>query len=420
MSLLRQLSVAFFFLAAAVSGQHDPYQVDEEYDDEGGDAHSPAFYFRADRDDDDDDEASARPSPFGCAAECFCPLAFPTAMYCDNRQLKTVPTIPPHIQQVYLQFNDIEAVSSRSFANATGLREIHLGHNKIRSPKMERDAFGALRSLRQLHLDHNGLEDFPGPLPGSVESLLLGHNEISRVAEHALRALPNLTTLDLGHNRLHDASFKGTLSQSANLRQLNLGSNRLRSLPPWLPPSLLQLSLENNSVALVPDKYFQRFPNLLALRISHNQLRDVPYDVFNVSSLVELHAGHNRLRRAFYVPRSLEHLYLEGNEMEHINVSLMCPSVDPLHYHRLTYLRLDQNRLQEPIGSSVFSCFPYIHSIYYGEQRRPDGQTVHLKTQLFRSFRADDEEEEDAEGRDPEGQEPAGPAEDPYLDPSFY
>ncbi|XP_044512691.1 osteomodulin [Gracilinanus agilis] len=413
MSPLSQLPVAFLFLGVAVHCQYDAYPTDEEYDDK----YSPAFYFHSNP----DDEAPSRPSPFGCAAECFCPLSFPSAMYCDNRKLKAVPTIPPHIQQLYLQFNAIEAVSSRSFANASGLKEINLSHNKITSPQVARDAFATLPNLVQLHLDHNALEDVPSPLPRSLERLLLGHNEISRVGGDALGGLLNLTTLDLGHNRLGDSLLKEKLSHMSGLVQLNLGSNGLRSLPPDLPSSLMHLSLENNSIALLPDNYFQRFPKLRALRISYNHLEDVPYAGFNVSSLVELHVGHNRLKRAFYIPRSLEHLYLEGNQMEHINVTLMCPSIDPIHYHRLTYIRLDQNRLKEPISSHVFFCFPYIHSIYYGEQRRPDGQTVHLKTQVFRRFQVDEEEEEeegDGEGREPEGQEQAGTEEN--FDPYFY
>lgn len=74
----------------------------------------------------------------------------------------------------------------------------------------------------------------------------------------------------------------------------------------------------------------------------------------------------------------------------------MCPSVDPLHYHHLTYIRLDQNKLKEPITSYISLCFPYIHTIYYGEQRSSNGQTIQLKTQVFRfQDDADSEEHED-------------------------
>ncbi|XP_036593524.1 osteomodulin [Trichosurus vulpecula] len=403
MSLLRHLSIIFFCFEVAVYCQYEMHQMDHDYDEESDDEYSPPFYFHSNR----DYGIAAYPGPLGCAPECSCPLTFPSAMYCDRRKLKAIPRIPTHIQQLYLQFNEIEAVTAHPFANASNLREINLSHNRIKSHKIEHGVFAKLPHLLQLHLDHNDLEDFPFPLPNSLERLLLGNNEISRVEANAMEGLLNLTMLDLCHNQLHDSSLKEKLSHMSKLMQLNLCSNRLESMPPDLPSSLMHLSLENNSISLIPDNYFKKFPKLLALRISYNNLQEIPYDIFNISSLVELNVGHNKLRQAFYIPRNLEHLYMEDNEFEHINITLMCPSIDPIHYRHLTYIRLDQNRLKEPISSYVFFCFPYIHSVYYGEQRRPDGQMVQLKTQVFRRFQGDDEEEED-EGGDGEGDEPEG------------
>ncbi|KAM9098798.1 osteomodulin [Sarcophilus harrisii] len=415
MSLFGRLWIVFCFFEVTVYCQYAMYQMDEDYDEEADDEYSPAFYFHSDQ----DYGISSHQNPLGCAAECFCPLTFPSAMYCDNRKLKTIPKIPMHIEQLYLQFNEIEAVTAHPFANASKLKEINLGHNKIKSHKIERGVFVGLSNLLQLHLEHNDIEDFPSPLPSSLEKLLLGYNEISRVEANAMEGLMNLTTLDLCHNRLQDSSLRENFSQMSKLVQLNLGSNRLESMPPDLPSSLMHLSLENNSISLIPDNYFQRFPKLLALRVSSNSLREIPYDVFNISSLIELNVGHNKLKQAFYIPRSLQHLYMEDNDIEYINVTLMCPRIDPMHYHHLTYIRLDQNRLKEPISSYVFFCFPYIHSIYYGEQRKPDGQMMLLKTQVFRRFQEEEEEEEgDGEGNEPEGQERGRTEEN--FDPYFY
>ncbi|XP_074055401.1 osteomodulin [Macrotis lagotis] len=410
MGLLRQLSIIFFLFEVTVYCQYEMYQMDEDYDEESDDEYSPAFYFHSNQ----DYGISAPQSPLGCAPECFCPLTFPSAMYCDNRKLKTIPKIPTHIQQLYLQFNEIEAVTAQSFANASNLKEINLSHNKIKSHQIEHDVFVELPNLLQLHLDHNDLEEFPFSLPHSLEKLLLGYNEISRVAVKAMEGLLNLTMLDLCHNQLHDSLLKEKFSQMGKLTQLNLCSNRLQTMPPDLPSSLMHLSLENNSISLIPDSYFKRFPKLLALRISYNNLQEVPYGIFNISSLLELNVGHNKLKQAFYIPRNLAHLYMEANEIEYINVTLMCPTIDPTNYHHLTYIRLDQNRLKEPISSYIFFCFPYIHSIYYGEQRKPDGQMVQLKTQVFRRFGADDEEEEN----EPEGEEQERTEEN--FDPYFY
>ncbi|XP_040860505.1 osteomodulin [Ochotona curzoniae] len=393
MGFLSLLSVFFFFFGVEVYSQYETYQWDEDYDQEPSEDYQPEFQFH---------QHIEYGAPFhqntaGCATECFCPPNFPTSMYCDNRKLKTIPNIPVHIQQLYLQFNEIEAVTADAFTNATQLKEINLSHNKIKSEKIDYGVFAKLPNLLQLHLEHNSLDQFPSPLPKSLERLFLGYNKISRLQKNAMDGLVSLTMLDLCYNHLHDAMLtEEVLAKMEKLMQLNLCHNRLESMPPGLPSSLMYLSLENNSISSIPENYFDKLPKLHALRLSHNKLRDIPSNIFNLSNLVELNVGHNKLKQPFYIPRNLEHLYLENNEIENINVTVMCPSIDPAYQHHLTYLRVDQNKLKEPINSYIFFCFPYIHSIYYGEQRGPNGQTIQLKTQVSQRFQeeASDEHEE--------------------------
>nr|XP_004652357.2 osteomodulin [Jaculus jaculus] len=403
MGFLRLIYVILLFFGVKVHSQYETYQWDEDYDQEPNEDYEPEFPFH---------QNIEYGVPFyqhsiGCASECFCPANFPTSMYCDNRKLKTIPNIPMHIRQLNLQFNEIEAVTIDPFINATQLQEINLSHNKIKSQKIDYGVFAKLPNLLQLHLQHNNLEEFPVPLPGSLERLLLGYNKISTLQTNAMDGLANLTMLDLCYNHLHDSTLKEeNLSKMEKLMQLNLCNNRLESMPPGLPPSLMYLSLENNSISSIPDNYFDKLPKLHALRMSHNKLKDIPYGIFNLSNLVELNVGHNKLKKAFYIPRNLEHLYLQDNEIENINVTLICPSIDPLHHHHLTYLRVDQNKLKEPISSFIFFCFPRIHSIYYGEQKSTDGQTIQLKTQVFRRFDDDDDDDDgDDEDNTLEGQE---------------
>ncbi|XP_076994907.1 osteomodulin [Tamandua tetradactyla] len=420
MSILSQVCLLFFFSGVKVYCQYELYQWDEDYDQEPDDVHQPELQFH---------QTVEYGDPFhqytlGCASECFCPPNFPTSMYCDNRKLKTIPNIPMHIQQLYLQFNEIEAVPANSFINATHLREINLSHNKIKSSKIDHGVFAKFSNLLQLHLEHNDLEEFPFPLPKSLERLLLGNNMISRLQRKALDGLINLTMLDLCYNHLHDAMLKEKiLSKMEKLMQLNLCNNRLESMPPGLPSSLMYLSLENNSISSIPENYFKELPKLHALRMSHNKLQDIPYNTFNLPNLMQLNVGHNKLKQAFYIPRNLEHLYIENNEIEDINVTLMCPSVHPLYYHHLTYIRVDQNKLKEPINPYVFACFPHIHTIYYGEQRSNNGQTIQLKTQVFRRYDEDnddddDDNDDDVENNAHEGQEQEGTEEN--FNPHYY
>ncbi|XP_016362860.1 osteomodulin [Sinocyclocheilus anshuiensis] len=314
---------------------------------------------------------------YECASECFCPSSYPFAMYCDHRKLKAVPNIPRHIRHLYIQHNDIEDITSKPFINATSLREINLSYNKLQSSKVDKDVFSILKELIQLHLEHNNLEDIPSPLPKTLKSLHLGFNKISKIPADATRKLTKLTVLDLCSNRLTDAGIKGKiLSDMKSLMQINMCNNKLKSMPADLPESIQQISLENNSIASIP---VGMTPNLLSLRMPHNKLKSVAYNAFNLSKLMELHLGHNQLFKPFFVPRTLEHLYLNHNDFTDLNLSLMCPSLDLGNPNMLTYIRLDNNKLRGPVDYYAYRCFPRLIMIFYGNQRKDDEEDSETK-----------------------------------------
>ncbi|XP_066553955.1 osteomodulin [Amia ocellicauda] len=370
MGILNHWSVLMLLLGAEVMYQQDYDEPYDSYDFEPEvppDIEPPAFPHHTDY------VNVYVPYPNECARECFCPPSYPFAMYCENRKLKTIPDIPQHIRHLYIQFNEIEAVNAKAFVNATSLRDINLSHNHIKSSMVDRGVFGKLKNLIQLHLDYNNLEEVPAPLPNTLERLFLGFNKISKLSADALQDLAKVTMLDLCNNKLTDAAVKGKiLSGMKSLMQINLCNNRLKSMPSDLPASLLQLSLENNSISSIPEGYFKKTPNLMSLRISHNKLKTVPFKVFNLSSLMELNLGHNQLSKAFFIPRALEHLYLNHNEFLDLNVSLLCPTIQPTSPNLLTYIRIDHNKLRVPINTYIYLCFPRIQNIFYGEQRVDD------------------------------------------------
>lgn len=311
MGMLSLLSIIHLLWAAMVSCQYEDYDFEDDYDREPDDQHP--YYLNPNA----QAEVPHFSFPVECARECFCPPSFPLSMYCDHRKLKTIPNIPRHVQQLYLQNNDIEAVPAGPFTNATFLREINLSHNRIKFHMIDQGIFAKLSNLLQLHLQHNELEEFSFPLPRSLERLLLGFNKISRLSGNALEGIPNLTMLDLCSNFLDDSALKGkSFSNMKNLMQLNLCNNKLQTMPPDLPSSLMYLSLENNSISYIPENYFNRLPKIIALRMSHNNLQDIPPKTFNLPNLLELNLGHNKLKQVFYIPRSLQHLYIEDNDIE--------------------------------------------------------------------------------------------------------
>ncbi|NXM30108.1 OMD protein, partial [Oxyruncus cristatus] len=412
------LSQSIFHLlwAALVICQYEDYDFEDEYEEPD---HQNPYYLNPNT----QAEVPRFPFPGECARECFCPPAFPLSMYCDHRKLKTIPNIPSHVQQLYLQNNDIEAVPAAPFTNVTFVREINLSYNKIQFHMIDQGVFAKLSSLVQLHLQHNELEEFPFPLPSSLERLLLGFNKISRLPGDALEGLPNITMLDLCSNLLDDSVLKDQpFSNMKNLMQLNLCNNKLQTMPPDLPSSLMHLSLENNSISYIPENYFHRLPKIIALRMSHNNLQNIPRDTFNLPNLLELNLGHNKLKQVFYIPRSLQHLYIEGNEIENINVTLMCPTLDPLYIHQLTYIRVDQNKLTSPVSSYAFFCFPLLRTIYYGEQNVTDNKPTQLRTPVFRRFLTPEEYQEAEDNHETHNQdteEEDQEAEDNYFHPYF-
>ncbi|XP_053158667.1 osteomodulin [Hemicordylus capensis] len=414
MRILNQLLTIPLLFGVTVICQYESYDFEDEYDNELDNEYPSVFHFIPNV-----EYAIPDPTiPAECARECLCPPTFPVSMYCDHRKLQTIPNIPTHIRQLYLQYNDIEAVLVKSFVNATALREINLSHNKIKSHMIETGVFAKLSNLVQLHLEHNLLEEIPFPLPRGLERLILGFNKISRLPSKTLDGLVNLTMLDLCNNYLDDPQLHGKhFSDMKNLMQINLCSNRLKSMPPDLPVSLMYLSLENNSIAFIPNNYFQMLPKIIALRMSYNNLHEVPYNAFNISNLMELNLGHNKLKQAFYIPRSLQHLYIEDNIIEVINVTLMCPSIDPLNLNHLTYIRVDQNKLTAPISTYAFFCFPHIRSIYYGEQKISASQPTQLKTPVFRRYLTPEEYDEAEDDHEEQQQEERN---DDYFDPYLY
>ncbi|KAK7886130.1 hypothetical protein WMY93_025751 [Mugilogobius chulae] len=307
-----------------------------------------------------------------CPKECRCPQDFPRAVYCDGKGITTIPNIPPHTWYLYLQNNDIEALSADAFRNATQLRWLNLNRNKITSKGIEQDVLSAMSQLAHLYMDDNLLSSVPSPLPRSLEHLRLSRNRISKIPAGIFSGMNNLNLLDLQSNKLmDDAVTEVSLKGLNNLVQINLAKNQLTSMPIGLPPTTTQLFLDGNNIDKIPADYFKGLPKVTFIRLNYNKLASsgVPKDVFNVSSILDLQLSHNQLTEVPLIPSGLEHLYLDHNKISTVSGSGMCPdSVDILDGTnesgpRLRYLRLDGNEIKPPIPSDIVSCFRLLTSI---------------------------------------------------------
>ncbi|KAH0616736.1 hypothetical protein JD844_028102 [Phrynosoma platyrhinos] len=309
---------------------------------------------------------------FECPQECFCPPSFPNALYCDNKELKEIPPIPPRIRYLYLQNNLIETVTEKAFVNATQLKWINLNKNKITSSGIEKGVFSNLKSLLYLFLEDNELSEVPAPLPTSLEQLRLARNKITTVPEGVFSNMENLTMLDLHQNKLMDSTFSSTTFQGLNsLMQLNIAQNSLTQMPPILPANVMQLFLDNNSIEAIPENYFDTMIKLIFLRLNNNKLTDegLPTKVFNISSLLDLQLSYNALTRIPAISVHLEHLHLDNNKINSVNGTQICPIPIPGDYvyernlPRLRYLRLDGNEIKPPIPFDLMLCFRLLQAV---------------------------------------------------------
>lgn len=93
-------------------------------------------------------------------------------------------------------------------------------------------------------------------------------------------------------------------------------------VPEALPEHLHQLYIESNAIDSLPESFLSRLTQLQYVRMAHNQLTDkgIPPHTFNVTGLVELDLSYNKLERIPQVSSTLQHLYLQANQIKGLSL----------------------------------------------------------------------------------------------------
>ncbi|XP_010123206.1 PREDICTED: extracellular matrix protein 2-like, partial [Chlamydotis macqueenii] len=219
-----------------------------------------------------------------------------------------------------------------------------------------------LKKLKRLYLDGNMLVHIPSELPSSLEEIKINDNHLHTIDEDGLQDLKNLVTLELEGNKLSEANVSPlAFYPLKSLSYLRLGRNKFRIIPQGLPATLEELYLENNQIEEVSEICFNHTRRINVIVLKHNKLEEhriAPLAWINQENLESIDLSYNKLYHVpSYLPRSLVHLILVGNQIERIP-GYVFGHMKP----GLEYLYLSFNKLTDD-GIDPVSFFGAYHSL---------------------------------------------------------
>ncbi|XP_057553725.1 toll-like receptor 3 isoform X2 [Hippopotamus amphibius kiboko] len=247
----------------------------------------------------------------------------------------------PHLEYLFLEYNNIEHLSSRSFYGLSNVRYLNLRHSFTKQstslaslPKIDDFSFQWLKCLEDLNMEDNNFagiksNTFTGltrlrylslsnsfsslrtltnetflSLAGSPLLILnLTRNKISKIESGAFSRLGHLHVLDLGLNEIGQELTGQEWRGLENIVEIYLSYNKYLELTSnsfALVPSLQRLMLRRvalKNVAISPSP-FHPLLNLTILDLSNNNLANINDELLKgLEKLEILDLQHNNLAR---------------------------------------------------------------------------------------------------------------------------
>eukprot|EP00063_Salmo_salar_P049027 XP_014023862.1 PREDICTED: extracellular matrix protein 2 [Salmo salar] len=266
---------------------------------------------------------------------------------CENAQLTNFPPLNiPELKSLSLEGNAITTIPVGAFNGIPNLEWINLSKNKLVTSGIAPRAFKGLKFLSRLFLDNNLLETVPTDLPSALQELKINENHLKGIEENSFQGLSSLLILELEGNVLNEGNVDHqAFSPLSQLSYLRLGRNHFRTVPQGLPPSLLEVYLENNLIEEISDCVFNQTTNLNVISLRHNRLEEsriASLAWINHKNLESIDLSYNRLYLVpSYLPRALVHLVLVGNQIERIPGFVFAHMVPGIEYLYLSHNKLD-------------------------------------------------------------------------------
>ncbi|KAM6979577.1 extracellular matrix protein 2 [Aplochiton taeniatus] len=289
---------------------------------------------------------------------------------CENARLSSFPALSIlELKSLSLEGNSISTIPEGAFNGIPNLEWINLGKNKLTSAGIAPKVFRSLKYLSRLYLDGNLLEEIPADLPSTLQEVKINENHLTGLQDNSFLGLSSLVILELEGNMLAEGNVDPqAFSPLTQLSYLRLGRNHFRTVPQGLPPSLLELYLENNLIEEISDSVFNQTTDLNVICLRHNRLEEsriAPLAWINHRNLESIDLSYNQLYLVpSYLPRSLVHLVLVGNQIERVPGWVFAHMEPGLEYLYLSYNRLDEQGVEPESflgthGSMVELCLDH-------------------------------------------------------------
>ncbi|XP_040611885.1 extracellular matrix protein 2 isoform X2 [Mesocricetus auratus] len=291
-----------------------------------------------------------------------CVLSYRT-ISCIHAAFTQIPPITaPEVTSLELAGNSIISIPDEAFNGLPNLERLDLSRNNITSSGIGPKAFKFLKKLMRLNLDGNNLVRIPSELPSTLEELKINDNNLQAIDEDSLSDLNQLVTLELEGNNLSEINVNPlAFKYLRSLSYLRLGKNKFRIIPQGLPASIEELYLENNQIEEITEICFNhtRKINMIVLRYNKiEESRIAPLAWINQENLESIDLSYNKLYHVpSYLPKSLLHLVLVGNQIERIPGYVFGHMEPGLEYLYLSFNRLADN------GVDLVSFYGAYHSL---------------------------------------------------------
>jgi Leucine-rich repeat (LRR) protein len=152
-----------------------------------------------------------------------------------------------------------------------------------------------MAKLRHLSLNDNKLSFIPSELYclSNLTHLDLCLNQITHISSQ-INKLTQLQFLNLSTNQLTE--FPDDISSLLHLSGLWIDNNKLNQFPSQLPPNLVRLYLDWNSIASIPSTALSSLTRLESLNLFINQITILPTQIGLLTSLQRMFLSvHNNL-----------------------------------------------------------------------------------------------------------------------------